>query len=247
MTHVIRRVLGAYWLLTAIVMALLVIVASPAGAAGESIGSCAVDAAIEAEQELAGRGILFHDLHDSEHASEFEELEKKMEKCLEAPSPIIPELDEIIWGGAAFVLLFAFMVWKGFPAVRRAMDARSEKIAADLDAAETARTDAAMIKADHEAALAGAKAEANQIIENARSNADSLKTELQARANAEIAEMRSRAAADIDSARNQAIDDLRGEVAEIAVGAAERVIRGNLDRRTQQALIDSYIDEVVRG
>jgi F-type H+-transporting ATPase subunit b len=170
-----------------------------------------------------------------------------MESCLEAPSPIIPEVDEIIWGGAAFAVLFGFMAWKGFPAVKGAMDDRAAKIASDLDAAEKAKVDATQVKADHEAALAGAKAEANQIIEDARQQADQLRTELQARANEEIAEMRSRATSDIESARSQALNDLRGEVASIAVGAAERVIQSNLDASAQQALVDAYIEEVARG
>lgn len=234
MTHTIRRTAGAFGL----ALAALVASASPAGASGETIGGCAIEAAVHAEEA-----------HGSLHAVEadeqlFEELEKEMESCLEAPSPIFPEVDEIIWGGAAFLILFFFMVTKGFPAVKGAMDDRSAKIAADLDAADSAKTDAARIKADHEAALAGAKAEANQLVDEARQQADQLKAELQARANEEIAEMRSRAATDIESARSQAIADLRGEVSEIAVGAAERVIRGNLDASAQQALVDAYIDEV---
>ena len=170
-----------------------------------------------------------------------------MEGCLEAPSPIIPEVDEIIWGGAAFLVLFFFMVWKGMPAVQGAMKDRADKIASDLDAADTAKSDAAKIKADHEAALAGAKSEANQIIEDARAQADQLKAELTARANEEVAEMRTRAAADADAARSQALNDLRGDVSEIAIGAAERVIGSNLDRDAQSALVDAYIDEVARG
>jgi len=74
--------------------------------------------------------------------------------------------------------------------------------------------------------------------------ADELKAELQVRATEEVAEMRARAAADIESARSQAISDLRGEVSEIAVGAAEAVIKANLDHSTQSALVDAYIDEV---
>ena len=243
MTHVTRRAVGALVLASAA----LVASASAAMAASESIGACAIEAAIVAEERLVEQGNTLHDRHDAGLKGEFEDLETEMEKCLEAPSPIIPEVDEIIWGGLAFVLLFGFMVWKGFPAVKGAMDARSAKIAADLDAAEQAHSAAAAVKADHEAALAGAKTEAGQIIEDARSQAEQLKTELAARANEEIAELRSRAAADISSARAQAISDLRGEVAEIAVGAAERVIAGSLDRAAQQALIDDYIDEVVRG
>jgi len=243
MTRRIRHIAGALGLTGT----LLVLMAAPAAASGESIGACAIDAAIEAEEHLAEEGILFHDLHDDALKTEFEDLEKEMESCLEAPSPIFPEVDEILWGGLAFGVLFIFMVWKGMPAVQGAMKDRSDKIAADLDAADTAKADAAKIKADHEAALAGAKSEANQIIEDARAQADQLKAELTARANEEVAEMRTRAAADAEAARSQALSDLRGDVSEIAIGAAERVIGSNLDRDTQSALVDAYIDEVARG
>ncbi|NCG23117.1 MAG: F0F1 ATP synthase subunit B [Actinobacteria bacterium] len=240
MTHTIRRIAGVLGIATAA----LAMMASPAGASGETIGSCAIDEAIEAEERLAADGIAFHSIHDEELETEFAELEKAMEGCLEAPSPIIPELDEIIWGGGAFLVLFGFMVWKGFPAVQGAMDARADKIAADLDAADQAMADAAKIKSDHAAELAGAKAEASELIEQARGQADLLRADLQSRAEADVAEMRTRAQADIDSSRAQAITDLRSEVSEIAVGAAEAVIKANLDRNAQSALVDAYIDEV---
>lgn len=240
MTRRIRQTAGALGLITVALLATM----SPAGASEETIGTCAIDKAIEAEERLAEEGIEFHSLHDEELTQEFEALEKEMEKCLEAPSPIIPEIDEIIWGGAAFLVLFVFMVWKGMPLVQGAMNDRAEKIASDLDEAEKAKTDAASIRSDHEAELAGAKAEAAGIVEAARAQADEVKADLQARAEAEIAEMRTRAQADIEAGRTQAIADLRSEVSEIAVGAAERVIRSNLDRDTQSALVDAYIDEV---
>jgi F-type H+-transporting ATPase subunit b len=240
MTKRHRSIAGSF----GIVIATVFLGSTPAFASGETIGGCAIDKAIEAEEHLVELGVTLHEIHDEEFESEFGDLEKEMESCLEAPSPIIPELDEIIWGGGAFLILFGFMVWKGMPAVQGAMSDRSEKIASDLDAAEQSKNDAAQIKSDHQAELSGAKAEAAQIIEDARAQADQLKSDLQARANEEIAEIRARAAADAESARSQALSDLRQEVSDIAIGAAERVIRGNLNPETQSALVDSYIDEV---
>ena len=235
MTRRIRRTAGALGLITMAVIAMAV----PAGASGETIGSCAAEKIAELEEAGGSLHALEEEGGDALH-----DFEDELEDCLEAPSPIIPELDEIIWGGTAFLVLFGFMVWKGFPAVQGAMDARAERIAADLDAADQAKVDAVKIKTDHESELSGAKAEAAGIIDDARSQADQLRAELQARANEEVAEMRARAATDIESARAQAISDLRGEVSEIAVGAAEAVIKANLDLDTQSALVDAYIDEV---
>ena len=59
--------------------------------------------------------------------------------------------------------------------------------------------------------------------------------------------MRQKAAADIESAKAQAMADLRGEVATLAIGAAEQVVERNLDRETNMALIESFIDQVGAG
>ncbi len=219
--------------------AVLLVAAGPAGAAGETIGGCVLEQVHHAEEQYGSLQAL-----EEGPKKDFEKFEDDLEGCVEAPSPIIPEVDEIIWGGLAFVILFAFMWWKGFPAVKRAMDARSEKIRADLDAADSAKADAMRTKSEYDAQLADAKTAAAAIIDEARAQADQLRQDLQTRAEADIADQRARAAADIESSRRQAIDDLRGEVASIAVGAAERVVGASLDADVHRALVDAYIDEV---
>ncbi len=212
----------------------LIVLASPAGASGESVGGCMAEII-----ELAD-----HDGHLDEDLLHDESFQKELEKCFDAPKMIFPELNEIIWGGAAFLILLVVMVKKGFPAVKGAMDARAERIQADLDAAETAKSDAQAIQADYEARLADAKGEAARLFEEARTTADQLKVDLTTRAEADVVEIHERATADIEAARQQAIADLRAEVAGIALGAAERVVQSSLDEDAQRRLIDQYIDEV---
>ncbi len=222
-----------------LVGAVAVAAAAPAWAAGETIGGCVLETVKEAKDEHGSLEAV-----KALPADDLSALEKDLEGCLESPNPIFPALEEIIWGGLAFVILFAFMWWKGLPAVKRAMDARSEKIRADLDAADTAKADALRTKSEYEAHLADAKTAAAAIIDEARGQADQLRQDLQARAETDIAEQRARAAADIESSRRQAIDDLRTEVAAIAVGAAERVVGASLDADVHRSLIDGYIDDV---
>ncbi len=52
----------------------------------------------------------------------------------EAPNPIIPAIDEVIWGTLSFLILFAVMAKYAYPALKKVMEARSEKIQGDLDA-----------------------------------------------------------------------------------------------------------------
>jgi F-type H+-transporting ATPase subunit b len=81
--------------------------------------------------------------------------------------------------------------------------------------------------------LADARNDASQIIEEARAQADSVRQERIAAVDGEIAELRARAAA-----------DLQGRVAELSIELAEKVVERNLDRQTQTALIESYINQV---
>ncbi len=167
--------------------------------------------------------------------------------CRDAPNPLLPETNEIIWGAIGFTVVFLFLAKFGLPAAKKAMDERSAKIQGDLDAAESAKADAEEIKAEYAAKVADAKTESARIIEEARQAADQLKSDQQARLNEELAAARTSAQADIDAAKGQAMAELRGEVSDIAIGAAEAVVGANLDRAAQTQLIEDYINSVSSG
>jgi len=167
-----------------------------------------------------------------------------VDDCQEAPSPILPATDELLWGSISFVVLLGLM-WKfAYPAIKKGMEARTERIRGDLDAAENAKTEAVGVLDGYKAQLADAKSEAARIIEEARQSADALKKDQEARLQTELAETRARATADIDAAKAQATADLRGELAALAVGAASAVVNKNLDPATQTQLVEDYINQV---
>ena len=164
--------------------------------------------------------------------------------CQESPNPLVPATNELIFGFIGWAIVFGLLAWKGYPAMKKGMAARSERIKADLDSAEAQRTEASEILEQYKAQLADARSESARIIEEARQAADSVRADLQAKAEADIAEMRQRATADIESAKAQAIADLRGEVTALAIGAAEQVVGRNLDQETNAALVEAYINSV---
>ena len=169
------------------------------------------------------------------------------EECNEAPSPILPPLNEIIWGAISFFLLL-FLLWKfAWPGIKKGMEGRTARVADDLSQAEAAKTEADGVLAEYRAQLADARSEAGRIIEESRQTADTMKRDLQAQAEADIGQLRQKAAADIEAAKVQAISDLRGEVASIAIGAAERVVERSLDRETSTQLVENYINQVGAG
>ena len=162
----------------------------------------------------------------------------------EENNPILPETKEVIWGGLAFFILLALLAKFAFPVVKQTMEDRTAKIQGDLEAAETAKEDAERIQREYEASLANAKAESNRIIEEARGQAEALRAERVAALETELAERRAAAAADIEAAKAQATADLRGQIAELAIGAAERVVGQNLDPATNSQIVEDYISSV---
>jgi F-type H+-transporting ATPase subunit b len=248
-----RRTTRLLLILAALGFAALFGTAAPAGATGETIEGCTVEGVEEDIQDeeiiLAAIGRFEGETEGLDHDSEeyqdaLHEVEEIVADCIEAPNVLLPETNEIIWGAIGFLTVLLFMLKFGFPAAKRAMTERTAKIQGDLDAAEQAKADAEAVKADYQSKVGDAKAEAARIIEEARQGADQLRADQQARLNEELAAARAQAQADIDAAKAQAMNELRGEVATIAIGAAESVVGANLDRAAQTRLVEDYISRV---
>ncbi|HEX2384123.1 MAG TPA: F0F1 ATP synthase subunit B [Acidimicrobiales bacterium] len=168
----------------------------------------------------------------------------KIDDCQKAPSPILPAKNELIWGTISFVVLFV-LLWKfAWPGLKKALETRTERIRDDLNAADGAKTEAEHVLEEYRAQLSDARNESARIIEEARQQADALRRDQEQRLQTELAAMRERASADVEAAKTQAIADLRREVSSLAIGAAEVVVQRNLDRPTQEQLIENYINQV---
>lgn len=182
--------------------------------------------------------------HATEECVERAIAEDDPDACQEAPSPILPAIDELIWGSLSFLVLL-LLLWKfAYPAIKKGMQDRTERIRSDLAEAEQAKSEAQALLDQYRTQLNEAKSEAGRIIEESRQVADQLKRDQEARLQAELAEIRTRAVADIETAKAQAMTELRSEVAQLAVGAAEAVVKRNLDPATQTQLVEDYINQV---
>lgn len=162
----------------------------------------------------------------------------------EAHNPILPETAELVYAALAFFILLALM-WKfAFPAVQKAMEGRTQRIRDNLDEAERTKAEAQRILEEYQRQLADAKNESARIIDEARSTAEQMRRDLMVRAEAEVNELRDRTRQEIEAAQQRAVADLRTQVSELAIGAAEVVVQKNLDRDTNRALVERYIEQV---
>jgi len=166
--------------------------------------------------------------------------------CNEAPSPILPATDELIWGILSFVVLFGLLTKFALPGIQKAMAGRTERIRSNLDDAERVKAEAATVLTQYQAQLSEARNESSRIIEEARQTADQLRRDLMARAEAEVNELRQRTREDIAAAQERATADLQAKVGALAIDLAEKVVAANLDRDANMRLIEQFIAEAGR-
>ena len=163
----------------------------------------------------------------------------------EPNGPILTsDINEVIWGTIAFLVVAALLWWKGLPAAKNMARARTERIAKELDDAAEARRVAEANLAELQARIANVDDECARINAEGQETAASLKAQLMAKADADATDARLRAQADAESAQGQVARGLEVEIGRLAVGAAEAVIENSLDAAAQADLIDRYIERV---
>lgn len=175
---------------------------------------------------------------------DYKGFEDALEDCKKSQSLFTPALPELIWGGIAFLIVLLALMKFAFPALKKGLKAREEKIRSDLEGAEKARLDAETERASYQSQLGDARGEANRIVEEARVAAERVRADVLAKAEADAAETRQRAAEDVRLARERAMSDLQAQVGDISIGLAEKIVERNLDPATQRDLVESYINSV---
>jgi F-type H+-transporting ATPase subunit b len=157
---------------------------------------------------------------------------------------LYPHWNELLVGAIAFAILFFFM-WKWvIPRVNAILDERRDRIRGELEGAERTRAEAERELTEYRAQLADAREQSNRIIEEARKTADQLRRDLQSKAEQEAQTTVLRAQDEIRAERDRVFQELRAQIADMAVDLAGRVVGASLDATTHERLIDDYIDQV---
>lgn len=152
---------------------------------------------------------------------------------------------------AEFWVLISFLVFVGVilyykvPAmVTAALDKRAADIARELDEARRLREEAQALLASYQRKQAEAMQEADAIVTQAKAEAERLAAETRANMQAQV-ERRTQLAQDkIAQAETQAIQEVRAVAAEVAAGAAQRLIAEKVDAAKDAAIVERSIAEL---
>jgi len=142
-----------------------------------------------------------------------------------------------------FLILLGVLFLFAYKPVLRALDARSDRIRESLEAADRAREEAATSRTAIEEQVNEARRQGQQMLDQAKEVADRYREEEMARARQEAQDFVNRARSDIQRERDAAVAEVRTNFGDLALTAAERIIRRSLDRQAHQELVAQVLEE----
>jgi F-type H+-transporting ATPase subunit b len=140
-----------------------------------------------------------------------------------------------------FIILLLVLRRYLFKPVLGMLDERARRIRESEEAAERAREESARAEQERGEVLKEARQQAEQIVNRAMQEADSVRSEARKAAQEEAQRIISRAEQEATAERQQAMQELRAQVADLAVLAAGRVIRRSLDDGAHRALVEEFL------
>ncbi len=142
----------------------------------------------------------------------------------------------------ALGLALAYFIY--MPYLRGWMNERQKRIAGQLDQAAKSQKDAEALKADLEKKMREMDQKVQTTLAEARGEADKTKSEIVSVARKEAEKILVDTRAALQQEKQDAVKAIQKEMGSLAVAIAEKIIRGQIDPKTQQKLIDESLKEL---
>jgi F-type H+-transporting ATPase subunit b len=165
---------------------------------------------------------------------------------LEAAKPSLIDINFglMFWTILTFLIVLFVLKRYAFGPIQATLDARRKAIADDLDAAETARTEAQTALAEYRQALADSRKEASRIVEDARRVSEEQRQRDVAALEEEKTRLMTRAREEIAAETRRSLQEIKAQLADLTVATTEKVVRKKLDEAEQKRLIDEALADV---
>lgn len=150
-----------------------------------------------------------------------------------------------VWTLVVFVVLLWVLKKYAWGPILDAVEAREEGIQQALEEAARRQEEAEKLAEKQRKELAAARREAQEIIAQGREAGEQVRQEIEEKAREEGQRMLERARRQIERERDAALETVRTEAVDLALAAASRLLRKNLDREQDRELVVDYLDGLV--
>jgi len=157
---------------------------------------------------------------------------------------IIPKGPVLIVQIGGFLLMLLIFKRFLFKPIQGILDARRREIDSQFENAEDDRKAAAELKVQYEQHLANVDAEMRAKITEAAKEGQTLREEIVAESRKQAEQVIARAQDEIGREKDKAVLEIKTRVADLAIGAAGKLIEESLDSAKHRQLVDRFIDDL---
>ena len=150
----------------------------------------------------------------------------------------------LIGQAISFTIFVWFCMRFIWPPVINALEARKKRIADGLADADAAKTERERAEQEAQQTTGQAREEASRILAQAERRAGEIVAEARGTAKTEGERILTQAQEEIDKNTQQVREQLRGEVAALAVAGAEAVLRREVDAKTHAEALDQLAERL---
>ena len=137
-------------------------------------------------------------------------------------------MDNTFWAFAGLVIFLGIMAYMKVPAMMvKALDARGEKIKADLDEARRLRDEAKALLTEYQSKRKQAEKDASEIVEAAKREADALRSDAKTKSEEFVRRRTAQAEQKIGQAEADAVNAVRSSAVDIAIAASSKLLQGS--------------------
>jgi F-type H+-transporting ATPase subunit b len=147
----------------------------------------------------------------------------------------------IIWTAVTFLILLLLLRKIAWKPLLNALHLREESIRSSLERAEKAKEEAERLLEENRKNFQNAEEQAQKIINEGKAGAERIKNEIIEKANASSRRMIEQAREEIQREKEAALAELRREVADLAIQAASKILREELDERRHRKVVDEFL------
>jgi len=151
---------------------------------------------------------------------------------------------ELSWAIINFAILLFALYKILYNPLMRMLDDRKNSIETALNAAEEARQETEATKASLQAEIVKARQQAAELVAAAEKASEDAKRDILAKAEADARALVEKAKIEIEREKADALAQIKKEVGSLAIAAATKIIKGEMNAEMQKELADKYIDEV---
>ena len=163
-------------------------------------------------------------------------------------NPLVqPDPGLFVWTILTFLVLAGLLAKFAWRPMLQALDRRRQMVENAVVESRRAREELERAQQETARILAQARVEAEAIVARSRGDAERLRLEMREKATADAAALLRNAERQIQLETSRAIEQIRREAIDLSIEVASRLLRRNVSKEDNEALIASAMEEIAVG